>query len=134
MVYEFELIVPANTLKTSPATQDILLVPGILTLVEAEFPPGCHRQVNVVIRQGAYQMFPRNPDGTLRADDHVISFNPHQELKRNLHELTAEGWSPATLYEHKIGLRFNVQPAEIATPWEILRDFVAIFKRLVGID
>jgi len=30
-------------------------------------------------------------------------------------------------------VRVAVTPAEVATPWEVLRDFVAIFKRLVGL-
>lgn len=133
MVYEFNITIPAGTTKDEPTEIEAQLVPGIITLVEAEFPNGCHRLVHISIVEGAYQMFPRNPDGTLSADGYRITFNPYQKLTRGHHILKIRGWSPLTRYQHKIGIRFNVQPEEVATPWEVLRDFVAIFKKLIGV-
>ena len=132
MVYEFNITVPAATTKDEPEEIEAQLVPGIITRVEAEFPSGCHRLVHISIVEGAYQMFPRNPDGTLSADGRTITFNPYQKLTRGHHILKIRGWSPQTSYPHRIGVRFNVQPEEVATPWEALRNFVNLFKKLVG--
>lgn len=133
MVYEFNITIPAGTTKDEPEEVEAQLVPGIITLVEAEFPNGCHRLVHISIIEGAYQMFPRNPDGTLSADGRTIAFNPHQELKRGHHVLMIRGWSPLTSYQHRIGVRFNVQPEEVATPWKMANDLVAILKHMMGL-
>lgn len=133
MVYEFVIEIEDGTTKEDAEELEAQLVPGIITMVEADFPPGCHKLVHVVVKEGGYQMFPRNADGTMSADDHVIRFNPHQKLTRGHHILKIFGWSPMTSYDHKITLRFNVQPEDVATPWDTIRDLVAILKRMLGI-
>jgi len=133
MVYEFNILIEDGTTKDDPAEEEAQLVPGIITMVEVDFPPGCHKLVHVVVKEGGYQMFPRNPEGTMSADDHVIAFNPHQELTRGHHILKVFGWSPLTSYDHKITLRFNVQPEEIATPWQMAKDLVIILKHMLGL-
>jgi len=41
--------------------------------------------------------------------------------------------SPGTSYDHKITVRIQVEPPEVAAPWEILRDFISVIKRLLGL-
>ena len=87
-----------------------------------------------MIIEGKFQIAPRNPEGTMAADGYVIPIQPNYPLKRGHNLLKLKGWSPNTSYNHEIKVRLTVLPPEEANPLGILRDFVSILKKLIGLD
>jgi len=134
LFYEYTLLIPAGTEENNPAEVDALVEPGVLTYAEVGFPNGCHQLVHVVIVEGKFQIAPRNPEGTMAADGYVIPIHPNYPLKRGHNMLKLKGWSPNTAYEHEIKVRLTVLPPEEADPWQALRDFISIVKKLIGLD
>lgn len=116
MLYEYDLVVPANTLAASPASLEMPLSRGIITKIEAQFPAGCQGVVLVVVRRALHQVWPTNPDGQLKANAYVISTPEHYELLESPYQLQAYGWSPGTTYSHTITLRFTVLLPEVLRP------------------
>ena len=134
MFYEYTLNVPAGTKADDPYEMEALVEPGILTYAEIDFPPGCHRLVNVVVVEGKFQLFPRNPEETLKADAYVIPIKTKYNLKRGHNLLKLKGWSPNTVYNHKVIVRLTVEPEEEDKTFKLMSDFVAILKKLIGVD
>lgn len=116
MIYEYDLVVPANTLASAPATLEMPLSRGIVVQFSAQFPGGCHGAVVVVVRRALHQVWPSNPDGQLKADAHVIVSPEGYELLEPPFQLEAYGWSPGTTYQHTITLRFALQTPEQLQP------------------
>ena len=131
MFYEYTLTIPAGTPKATAIELDALVEPGILTRCEVDFPPGCHRLVHISIVEGKFQLFPRNPEEDMKADGYVIPIPTYIPLRRGHNQLKLRGWSPLTIYSHNIVVRLIVEPVEIASPWQVMTDFVAILKKLI---
>jgi len=133
MFYEYTLLVPPNTPKISPTVVEALVEPGILTYAELSFPPGPHQLVHVAVVEGAFQIIPRNRESDVAADDYDVPTRPNYPLKRGHNLLKLKGWSPGTTYQHEIKIRLTVMPEEEADPLAIVRDFVSVLKRLLGV-
>ncbi|MFQ6052675.1 MAG: hypothetical protein ACE5OO_00390 [Candidatus Bathyarchaeia archaeon] len=133
MVYEFLVTVPANTPADSPVEEEALVHPGVVTHVEVEMAAGCHRMVKCAVYEGTYKMWPRNPEGAMATDAHVIAFNEYIELKRGHNLLKIKCWSPGTTYSHDVTVRIVVMPKHIAAPYTILDGLVNILKRILGL-
>ena len=133
MFYEYTLNIPADTKEAEPYEVEALVEPGILTRCEVDFPPGCHRMVHVVIIQSKFQLFPRNPEETLKADGYVIPIVTRYNITRGHNLLKLKGWSPSTVYSHKIAVRLTVEPEEADKLLQVMTDFVNIIKKLIGI-
>ena len=116
MIFELDLVVPANTLATAPVRLDMLLDHGIVHRVEVGFPFGCNGKVLVVIRRALHQVWPTNPEGRLKANGFTISFPAWEELLAEPYQLEAYGWSPGTTYAHTIQIRLGVLPLEVLQP------------------
>jgi len=127
MVYEFVIVVPADTKEYNPVKVDALLPPQVITHVEVEMAAGCHRLVHCVIVEGKHQIFPANPEGTMATDSHIIAFNTYYEMRRGNNLLLIKCWSPDTLYEHKVTVRFVVIPKSIAS----IAQVITLLERLL---
>ena len=127
MIYEYDLVVPLNTLEASPASVEMKLCHGIVHKLEVTFPPGCHNAVKVVVRRALHQVWPTNPDGQLKANGYTISYPVWYELEEAPYILTAWAWSPGTTYSHTITIRLGIQRREILQPGQEER---GIIKRL----
>ena len=154
MFYRYALLVPADTKENAPVEQEIELPPGIIHLVIVKFPPGCHQRVYFAVYQGASKMFPLTPDrlnnargyataalraqqreamrGYLCGDDEEVTFKEHVVNKHGYH-WTLVGFSPDSYYDHIITVRFGVLKEEEISPFTIVKDLVAIFKRMMGL-
>ena len=134
MFYEYTLNVPADTKEAAPYEIDALVEPGILTYAEIDFPPGCHGLVNVSIVEGKFQLFPRNPEEAVKGDGYVVPIKTQYKLKRGHNLLKLKAWSPDTAYSHKIVVRLTVETEEADKMFILMSDFVAILKKLIGVD
>lgn len=65
-------------------------------------------------------------------DDEEAEAEYYLEFTKEVQLLKFQGISPDTDYEHTISVRITILPSRFASPYAILADFVAIFKRLLG--
>ena len=112
MLYEFDLTIPANTLEAAPATFDAVMASGIITQVAVQIPFGCRSLVHTVAWRGQHQLWPSNPDGSLKGNDPRLLWSEDYDLSEPPHTITLRGWSPGTNWPHVVTWRFNVK----ATP------------------
>ena len=129
MFYDFAIVVPKNTLQSSPVDPELHLTHGIIHRVEVSFPAGCAAMVHCIILHRRHQIWPENSEGSFAYDNYTIAFDEHYELKNPPYNLKAICWSPGTLYPHTIVLRIGVLPAEVLTPFAGLSGaFKKLFK------
>lgn len=114
MFYEFTLTVPADTKANDPQELDVHLTHGVITYIEIEFAPGCHRMVEAYIRDGLHQLVPTNPDERIKSSGRAVAFDEYYELLTPPYLLTIGGFSPGSAYDHEIIFRFEVTPQDIA--------------------
>ena len=132
MFYRYALLVPAGTPVNAPVEQEFKLDAGIIHRVIVKFPPGCHQRVYFAIYRGANQQFPTGPSGWFSGDAENLDFLEHVENKHGFHWIM-KGCSPGTAYDHIITVRIGVLRAEDISPFTIVKDLVAIFKRMMGL-
>lgn len=128
MLHEYLLTIPANTLATAPVEVTALLSPGRIVRVDVQFPDGCVDLVGVRILRSTHQVWPGNPDGDIRANGVVVTWPEDYDLADAPYELTLRGYSPGTVYQHKVRVRFAIlsiervrEEAEIMGFWPRLR-------------
>ena len=109
MRYQFDLSVPAATLKASPVSSVVRLERGRLFQVLVWFRPGPAGLVNVRIKDRAVQIIPANAEASLAYDDYVDLVQLDYDMKAEPFDLTIEAWSPNALFPHVITFGFDVE-------------------------
>lgn len=133
MSFAWDITIPATTTTANPIEKTLKLTYGIITKLEAKFAPGCHGLVKIKItRAKLFGILPTNPDEWITGDGETIRYATYLKMDDKPFELVFEGCSPLSSYEHVITVRIEMQPEEVASPYIILRDFVQIFKKLIG--
>ena len=132
MFYRYALLVPADTPVNAPVEQEIFLDAGIIHRVIVKFPPGCHQRVYFALYQGANKQLPTGPAAWFCGDGENIDFREHIETKHGYHWYM-KGYSPGTLFAHTITVRIGVLREQDISPFTIVQDLVAIFKRMMGL-
>lgn len=127
MIFEFALTVPANTLLSSPASQELKLSRGIVHKVEVLGDGGERNQVYLVIRRAINQVWPTNPNGQLHPGFFPISYLAFYALEVSPYSLTVDAWSPGTTYDHQVLIRLGIEPREVL---EGTRPELGILKKL----
>lgn len=111
MRFVYDLTVPAGTLSTDPAEDEIRLVRGTLTHAEVAFPPGPAGLVSVVVKDALLQILPANPEQSFAWDNYTHRANLDYALPRQGHKLTLVGWAPDAVFDHTVRFHFDVHPA-----------------------
>jgi len=132
MDYWFSVTTPANTKKEDAVETTMQVTEGIVTHVWLKHPPGCHGLAHATISDGLSQIWPTNKDEDYHGDEFPMEFDEAYEIMKpaKLHLLT---WNDSTLYEHGVDVRITILPKEKANPWQVMSDFVAILKKLLGV-
>jgi len=133
MFYAWDITVTAGTAEASPKTQILKLSKGVITRIVVKFPPGCHGLVKVRILRSEFQLVPLSRGEWVTGDGEAVVTEGYYELEETPAELKFVGCAPTTLYNHVVTVRVSVDPPEIAAPQQVLRDFVSILKRLIGV-
>ena len=116
MFHEFDLTIPANTLKASPAELAAVMGTGIIKGVEVQIPFGCRGLVFTVALRGLNQVWPSNPDASIKGDGSPVRWGESYDLTEPPHVITLRGWSPSTSFQHIITWRFELAPAPEREP------------------
>jgi len=106
--YEFDLTIPANTPKESPAELDVTISAGTIEQIEVQLPRGLRSLVHTVAIRGSHQLWPTNPDGSIKGDDARIIWGENFPLIHAPFIITLLGWSPGTSFSHVVTWRFQV--------------------------
>ena len=127
MIFEYDLVVPANTQANNAARLDMQLVKGVVHKLAVQFPAGCRSQVLVVINRAVHQVWPTNPDGQMKGDFFPIEGPVWYELDEAPYKLEAYGWSPGTNFNHTVTIRLWMERKEVLLPGQ---QAIGIMERL----
>ena len=122
MLYEPDIIIPPNTSRENRVSVAVPLVRGIVEQVEIQIPFGCRGMVHTRALRGVFPIWPTGPDQSFKADGSPIRWQEHYELLDEPLEITLEGWSPDTVFQHKVTWRFAIRelgPGEFITPAKV---------------
>ena len=132
MDYWFSVTTPANTTKENALETPMQVTEGIITHVWIKHPLGCRGQAHVTISDGLNQIYPTNKDADYHGDQFPMEFDDAYELTKpaKLHLLT---WNDGVVNSHVVDVRITIQSKANANPLQVMTDFVAILKKLVGL-
>lgn len=116
MFYEFDLTIPANTSVDSPAELEVYMAAGIIKQVEVQIPRGARSLVHTVAVRGIHQVWPSNPDGSIKGDNARIVWGEDYDLVEPPHSFRLYGWSPDTSFPHVVTWRFQMVAAPVPEP------------------
>jgi len=133
MFYAWDIIIPKNTSEDDPIIQTLKLTKGVITKLSVKFPPGCKGLVKVRILRYESQLVPLSRGEWLTGDGETIPTETYYPIRDEPTSLKFIGCSPNTYYPHKITVRIQLTPEWIATPWQVMKDFVSVIKKLIGL-
>jgi len=130
--YWFSVTTPPNTSKENAIETAMHVTEGIITHVWIKHPPGCRGLVHATISDGLNQIYPTNKDESYHGDTFPMEFDDAYEVAKpaKLYLLT---WNESVTYSHVVDVRITILPKEKANPLQVMSDFVAILKKLVGV-
>jgi len=131
--FVFDLTIPENTSQSAPVEQEIELPEGVIHHVDVGFPRGCAGLAHVIVRRGAHQVWPSNPDGSYHWDSFVYALREHYPVERGEAPLVLVGWNDDDTFPHTITFRFSVLPVEIMEPWRVQQGILDHLLQLLGI-
>jgi len=133
-VYSTSLKVPANTPEDAPVEKTLEIEGAVLSTLHVQVPAGHKALARMAIFYGIKQIFPSEAGTWFRGDDIAPKFRLNWTLPEPKTTLTLKGWNEDDTYEHAFYLMLEVEErVEAARPWQVIVDFVAILKRLIGI-
>lgn len=123
--FQFDIVIPANTLEAEPYTEEIKLTKGQLVKLVLIFQFGCAYMVHTCLSLGGRQIMPVIEGMSYALDGYTLERDTAVMLTDHPFSLTFKGWSPGTVYDHTIGVLATVKTekdtVEMATLLELLR-------------
>ena len=113
MNYAFNITTPIGTTKENKQRSDLVLIPGVVTKVEVQFPPGSAGLLYAHINRGVHQVWPHNPDYQYIGDDQTIIIPANYRLVEPPYQFELYTWNIDDTYDHMIIIRFDVM-AEVS--------------------
>jgi len=132
--YFAKLTIPANTPVDKPVTADVEVEGEVLAELAYLIPPGWSALAHFAIFYGIKQIYPAEAGTWVTGDDLYRMVPIRWVLPETPCKLTVKGYSEGAAYDHTLYLWLLTKPKEEVWPLKILVDFVAILKRLMGID
>ena len=127
------LRIPANTSEENYVEVQVEVEGDILKKVVVLIPDGHHALAHFRLRYGIKNIVPYEEDQWLEGNNEQVTFEPNWELPEHPCLLRLQGYNEDDTYEHSFYVRIETDYEEYVRPFEILRDFVKIFKKLLGI-
>jgi len=132
--YTVELEIPPKTPETNPIEKKLTLEGAILNRIHIFIPPGHQALARLALFYGIEQLFPKEAGTWLRGDDESFPVRLNWLLPELKTTVTFKGWNEDDTYPHTFYMRLEVtERVEEARPWQVIIDFVAILKRLMGL-
>jgi len=133
MFFAWDITIPADTPETSPEEQTLKLTKGVITRMDVKFPPGCHGLVHVRLLRSEFQLVPLSRGEWVTGDAETVPTEGYYELTETPAQLKFVAFNDDDTYDHAVTVRVSIIKQEVAAPWQIIRDFVAILKKMMGL-
>lgn len=86
--------------------------PGLLWLLEVDFPPGCCGLAHVQLFDGLYQVFPATPGESFHGDNVTLSFQDLYYKSGGPYELVIRTWNEDESWDHDLQVRIGMAQGE----------------------
>ena len=111
MIFDIDVLTPANTPSTDPVRTVLPVVLGKITDAGVFMPPGSNGLAHLKILIGLYQLFPSNQEGDFSASGFMFQWAEDYDIDVDPAELVLLTWNDDTTYDHTITFRVVMQPA-----------------------
>ena len=132
-IYSKRLRIPANTSESDYVETQVEVEGDVLKKVSILIPSGHQALAHFRLRYGIKNIVPYEEDQWIEGDSETVVFEPNWELPEHPCLLRLQGYNEDDTYEHSFYVRIETDYEEYARPYEILRDFVKILKKLLGL-
>lgn len=109
MFFTFPITIFANTPSTAKLKTILPLTRGIITRINVEFPAGHVGLTHIGINRGLNQVWPTNPDATLKSSNETIVWEEDYSLDLEPFQLEAYAWNEDDTYDHTITVRIELK-------------------------
>jgi len=110
MLFEYDITVPANTLKSTPKVGELEITRAVIRRIECAFPLGCRDMVQIQLFWGKHPIFPRNSESWVKGNGYVVSHECFYFIYQQPYKLNYKAHSEGTRYEHTITVRIHMMP------------------------
>ena len=102
MAYFIDLATPKNTTKEAPASESVILRPGIISKLSIRFPKGCMYLAGGRFIYQSDQIFPANQEKWFVSNNETIIIEPDFVVSGVPGELALETYNLDEIYQHTI--------------------------------
>lgn len=95
----------------------MIVAPGVIHLLEIQFPPGPQAYLHLTINHGLSQLWPSNPEEDFASDSVTIRTREFYELPSKETELKFHTWNLDDTYEHSVIIRIGILPKAVIAPY-----------------
>ena len=127
MLFQAEILVPANTLAANPLITRLGVTSGISKRIWAGFPKGCYGLAHMQIWHWGWQVWPWTPRTSFHWNDHIFSFEDRYPITEEPLELVIKTWNRDDSYDHTLTFMVTIEPAP---PEEEIRELRATLLAL----
>lgn len=105
MLYEVDInILTTNTVNNKQETI-INLTHGVIHQLGIYFPPGCTNLAHVAINRGLNQIFPTNPEGSIKGDGLNVEGTTFHPIIKAPYQVEVYTWNTNAIYDHIVTVR-----------------------------
>lgn len=114
MIYQVNLIIPANTGQDAPEIERITVPFGRVKRIALLFPSGCAGLAHIQIYHNQFQVWPTTPELSFLGDGHLIVFDENYDLDDSWNVIQVSGWNDDDTFSHTVTVWISVLPQEQA--------------------
>ena len=105
MIYALSITTLKGVSEEQAAIGILPVTPGLLWLLEVDFPPGCCGLVHIQIFDGLYQVFPASPGQSFHGDNITIHLEDLYFKQAAPFEFRVVTWNEDTKWDHTLQVR-----------------------------
>jgi len=102
MIYQVEVITPANTPETLPLRTSLRVTKGLVYKFHLYMPHGAMGMHCIQVFDGSFQLWPTTPGRAFRGDGIIVDFDDIYLKAAEPYEFQVRSWNADTTYEHLV--------------------------------
>ena len=112
MIHQTVLTIPANTLVTAYASEELVLTPGVIDKLSILFPPGSAGLAGVSVYENERQIWPNLANHWIIGDNTFFEFPTEYRIFYDPYILEFRGYNLDIKYPHSVYLYVSVNSSE----------------------
>jgi len=132
MIYAASITTSKEGSEEQAASTVLPVTPGLLWLLEVDFPPGCCGLAHIQIFDGLYQVFPATPGESFHGDNFTLHLEDLYFKQAAPFEFVLKTWNEDEKWDHDLQVRVGMAMgrAEMsrympALAWENFQELMA---------